>query len=162
MGKRITRQQWFPRPCPLAPICSAGLPCSRWLNSIKLVFPESEKVHLWPRNFRNRWFFFLFVAFTQQTATISHDALSGCLVFRPPISQAPSQVQASQSWSRAALQCLQSRMHHRQQYSLQDSLTHTHTHSCGHGVGGGDLTSRAQQALFKSPPPPPPNHHLFF
>lgn len=44
-------------------------------------------------------------------------------------------------------QCLQSKMHHRQQYSLQDS--HTHMHSCGPGGWGGpNLRSSAGFVYF--------------
>lgn len=112
--------------------------------------------------------FFFLSAFTQQTATISHDALFGSLVSRPPTLQAPSQVQASESWSMAALPCLQSRMHHRQQCCLQDPLTHTFLWAWWWWWWG-DLTSGPQQALSTSPPPPslpttgyPPPFFFFF
>lgn len=52
-------------------------------------------------------------------------------------------------------QCLQSKMHHRQQYSLQDS--HTHMHSCGPGGWGGpNLRSSAGFVYFPPTSTPPP------
>lgn len=85
-----------------------------------------------------------------KTATISHEALSGCLVSRPPTLQAPAQVQASESWGMAVLFAEQDAP---QTTMLLPSLSHTHTFlwACW---WWGDLTSGAQQALSTSPPPP--------
>lgn len=105
---------------------------------------------------------FLLHAFTQQTATISHDALFGSLVWTSHITGSfPSPSLRVLEYGSSAVFAEQDAP----QTTMQPpGLSHTHI-PVGLVVVG-DLTSGAQQALSASPPPPSPPTtgypHLFY